>query len=50
MEESRSNREIRGNTSKELKQIATKALVDVELESLSLFRLLKTLHNPFRHI
>ena len=42
MEEERSNREVRGNTTKELKQIANKALVDVELESLSLFKLLKT--------
>lgn len=42
LEEDRSNRELRGNTTKELKQIANKALVDVELESLSLFKLLKT--------
>lgn len=42
MEEERSNREVRGNTTRELKQIANKALVDVELESLSLFKLLRT--------
>ncbi|RMG77494.1 MAG: chromosome segregation protein ScpA [Bacteroidetes bacterium] len=41
-EEARGSREMRGNVSKELKQIAEKALVDVELESLSLFKLLKT--------
>lgn len=42
MEEKRSKQEERGYISKELKSIATKALVDVELESLTLFKLLKT--------
>ena len=42
MEEKRSKQEERGNISKELKVLANKALVDVELESLSLFKLLKT--------
>lgn len=42
MEEHRADQENRGNASKELKKIATKALVDVELESLTLFKLLKT--------
>ncbi len=42
MENTRSKQEDRGNISKELKVIATKALVDVELESLSLFKILKT--------
>ncbi len=42
MEETRALREHRGNVTKELQQIATKALVDVELESLTLFKLLKT--------
>lgn len=42
MEEGRASQEFRGNASKELKKIATKALVDVELESLTLFKLLKT--------
>ncbi|MFK7979458.1 MAG: ScpA family protein [Saprospiraceae bacterium] len=42
MEEIRSKQEDRGNISRELKVIATKALVDVELESLSLFKILKT--------
>ena len=41
-EETRALREHRGNVSRELRQIATKALVDVELESLTLFKLLKT--------
>ena len=42
LEESRHFRHTRGNVSDELKQIAEKALVDVELESLSLFKLLQT--------
>ncbi|MCF8246077.1 MAG: segregation/condensation protein A [Saprospiraceae bacterium] len=41
-EETRALQEHRGNVSRELQQIATKALVDVELESLTLFKLLKT--------
>ena len=41
LEEERSKRDGRGNLTKELKEIATKALVDVELESLTLFKLLK---------
>ncbi len=41
LEEQRSVQEGRGNITKELQQIATKALVDTELESLTLFRLLK---------
>lgn len=41
MEEKRSQQNDRGNISKELRQIATKALVDVELESITLFGLLK---------
>lgn len=41
MEELRSGRNFRGNISRELKTIATKALVDVELESLTLFKLLR---------
>jgi len=42
MEEKRSKQEDRGNISSELKVIANKALVDVELESLTLFKILKT--------
>lgn len=41
LEESRALKNHRGNVAKELKSIATKALVDSELESLTLFRLLK---------
>lgn len=42
MEADRAKKEERGNVSRELKRIATKALVDAELESLTLFKLLKT--------
>lgn len=42
LEEERSSRAYRGNVSRELRKIASVALVDVELENLSLFRLLKT--------
>ena len=41
MEERRGQIQRRGNVSNELQQIATKALVDVELESVTLFKLLK---------
>lgn len=46
MEEERGMRNHRGNTSKELKEIATKALVDVEMESLTLYKLLRV----FEHV
>lgn len=42
MEETRSKKFTRGNVTKELRSIATKALVDAELESLTLYKLLKT--------
>lgn len=42
LEKERSQKETRGNSKKEVKIIADKALVDVELESLSLFKLLQT--------
>ncbi len=42
LEEDRTYRIERGNTSGELKQLAQKAMVDAELESLTLFKLLKT--------
>lgn len=42
LEETRSKRNERGNASSELKQLAQKALVDAELESLNLFKLLQT--------
>lgn len=48
LEEDRSMREHRGNVSRELRQIASKALVDVELESLTLFKLLKTFERLMR--
>ena len=41
MEAKRSKQNYRGNVSRELRQIATKALVDAELESLTLFKLLR---------
>ncbi len=41
LEEERGLRNYRGNVSAELAQIATKALVDVELESVTLFKLLR---------
>ncbi|MDX1476264.1 MAG: segregation/condensation protein A [Saprospiraceae bacterium] len=40
-EEARAQASTRGNASDELHQIATRALVDVELESVTLFKLLK---------
>lgn len=42
LEADRSTKYERGGSTSELKQIATKALVDVELESLTMFKLLKT--------
>jgi segregation and condensation protein A len=41
LEEDRSFRNPRGNTTRELRSIAERALVDVELESLTLFKLMK---------
>ena len=41
LEEDRSFRNPRGNTSRELRKIAEQALVDVELESVTLFKLMK---------
>ncbi len=41
LEEDRSFRSPRGNTVRELKKIAERALVDVELESLNLFKLMQ---------
>jgi len=41
MEEQRSMQERRGNVSRELQRIASKALVDTELESVTLFKLLR---------
>jgi segregation and condensation protein A len=41
LEDERANREMRGNITNELRDIATKALVDAELQSLTLFKLLR---------
>ncbi len=41
LEEERSLREKRGNTAKELRRIAEKALVDAELESITLYKLMR---------
>lgn len=41
LEEDRANQSNRGNVVKELQDIATRALVDVEMESVTLFKLLK---------
>jgi segregation and condensation protein A len=48
LEEQRSTREKRGNVTKELKEIAVKALVDNELEDLTLFRLLRVFERVMR--
>ena len=48
MEEERAVREYRGNTSKDLREIAIKALVDVEMESLTLFKLLRVFESVMR--
>lgn len=42
LEATRQSKNTRGNVSQELKQLASKALVDAEWESLTLFKLLKT--------
>ncbi|MCB0706715.1 MAG: segregation/condensation protein A [Saprospiraceae bacterium] len=41
LEEERAGQVLRGNATKELKEIAEKALVDAELESITLFKLLR---------
>jgi segregation and condensation protein A len=48
LEENRAVREGRGNALKELKEIAVKALVDNELEDLTLFRLLRVFERMMR--
>jgi segregation and condensation protein A len=48
MEEDRSLREGRGNISRELKDIAVKALVDSELEDVTLFKLLRVFERLVR--
>ena len=49
LEEKRSKQSMRGNASKELKKIATKALVDAELESLTLFKLLRAFERAMQN-
>ncbi|KXK36611.1 MAG: segregation/condensation protein A [Saprospiraceae bacterium] len=49
LEEDRHFRHSRGNTSAEIRQIAEKALLDVELESLNLFKLLQTFQQLMRN-
>lgn len=41
LEEQRAGQSLRGNVTKELKDLATKALVDAELESVTLYKLLR---------
>ena len=48
LEEQRSLQNARGNISQELSKIAVKALVDSELESVTLFKLLKTFERLVR--
>jgi segregation and condensation protein A len=50
LEEQRSLQNGRGNVAQELAQIATKALVDNELESVTLFKLLKTFERMVRRL
>lgn len=45
MEERRSQQATRGNASRELRRIANQALADAELESLTLFKLLRAFEN-----
>ncbi|MEL6866260.1 MAG: segregation/condensation protein A [Bacteroidota bacterium] len=49
-EEDRSFRNKRGHTSQELRKIAEKALVDVELESITLFKLMKTFQRVMQRL
>jgi len=48
LEEQRAQQSDRGNASDELRRVATKALVDSELESLTLFKLLRTFERVMR--
>jgi segregation and condensation protein A len=49
LEDNRHFRHTRGNVSAELKEIAERALVDIELESLSLFKILQTFQQLLRN-
>jgi segregation and condensation protein A len=48
LEKERSMKELRGNTKKEIKKIAEIALVDAELEALTLYKLLQTFQNVLK--
>ncbi len=48
LEEQRAQQNLRGNATEELRRIATKALVDSELEALTLFKLLRTFERVMR--
>ena len=50
LEESRQAKTVRGNVNNELKKLANKALIDTELESLSLFKLLKTFERVLKRM
>ena len=50
LEEQREQITSRGNSRKELRSIAEKALVDIELESLSLFKLFKSFETVMRNM
>ena len=50
LETERSMRNYRGNVTAELAEIATKALVDVELENVTLFKLLRTYERMLRRL
>lgn len=50
LEEQRASQTERGNRSSELRQLATKALVDIELESLTLFKLLKAFERVMQRV
>lgn len=50
LEKTRQAKSMRGNVSQELKQLASKALIDSEWESLSLFKLLKTFDKMLKRL
>jgi segregation and condensation protein A len=50
LEKTRQAKSVRGNVSQELKQLAGKALIDSEWESLSLFKLLKTFDRMLKRL
>ncbi len=50
LEEEREQITSRGNTKKEIRSIAEKALVDIELESLTLFKLFKSFESVMRKL